>query len=321
MSTELVQSVPGSLTAALGNVDEESKNFDLKSNGEDAFIVGPFCVLKFESDPGSSARAAESETGATVSNDADEFDGSHSPEPQRPSAPFRQVSGRAPMSAESPLGNLDSLHWEDLFTWDVSALGDFSFPPSDMLQNEDASALPSSLGWNETQALYSQAAPVLTGDIDASELMWLDMDLTIDAPFLLRHFDQKVIDQMGSLPINEKSAWRTLHYPSAVMTLSDLTILDTDREKVKYANLATFYALVAVSALHQSLNHCDAFANVVHPDEHWKTLASRAYNSAKHAIRRSLERECKPPRKAKYKEHLMGISATLAFAVGTIPGI
>ncbi|ENH75526.1 Arginine metabolism regulation protein II [Fusarium oxysporum f. sp. cubense race 1] len=207
--------------------------------------------------------------------------------------------------------SLDFLHWGDLFTWDVSVLDN---PPQLPYDNFDT--LPMNLNWpNETNMGFSESLDMMPFETASDDVAWPQLDLMMDAPLLLKHFNDDVISQMGSLPINEKSAWKTLHYPSAIMTLSELTMLDVDRDQIKRANLATFYALIAVSSFHLSLNSI-TFPSLARPGDHWKSLSSRTYEAAKQHLKVSLEKESQPgPHKAKYKEQLMGISAVLATAL------
>jgi arginine metabolism regulation protein II len=94
-------------------------------------------------------------------------------------------------------------------------------------------------------------------------------------------------------------------------------MLEINKDQIKRANLATFYALIAVSAFHLSLNPI-TFPNFTRPGDHWKSVSSRTYEAAKQHLKLSLEKESQPgPHKAKYKEQLMGISAVLATAVSS----
>lgn len=86
---------------------------------------------------------------------------------------------------------------------------------------------------------------------------------------------------------------------------------------IKRANLANFFALIAVSALHMSLspkirtNRPDASDK----SYYWKALSERTYEAAKSFLRSSLLTECTSQSKAKYKDQLMAVGAILATAV------
>ncbi|KAL4883523.1 fungal-specific transcription factor domain-containing protein [Aspergillus karnatakaensis] len=189
---------------------------------------------------------------------------------------------------------IDLLQWGDLF-----AQPDSSFP-----HTPDAAVMGSSI-WPEERCLQ----PSLSQDP-----YWPQLDLISEAPVLLRHFNDEVIDQMGSLPINEKSTWRTLSFPLALVTLSDLTVLHKSRSEIKHANIANFYALIAVSAFHLALNSV-AFPALERGENYWSDLSSHTYAAAKRHLHESLQNECSLPRKAKYKEQLIAIGAILATAI------
>lgn len=198
--------------------------------------------------------------------------------------------------------SLDFMQWDDLFQWDVDDFG--------INSDQTVSLHPSVAFHDQPSNGAKQAAHVE----DVSDPYWPALDLVIEAPLLLRHFNDQVITQMGSLPINEKSAWRILNFPSAVFTLSQLTTLAVDRDNIRHANLANFFAIIAVSALHLSVSPVDTpgFAG---KDQDWTLLSNRTYLAAKHHLNLSLGYECTPPGKAKYKDQLMAVGAILATAV------
>lgn len=77
-------------------------------------------------------------------------------------------------------------------------------------------------------------------------------DVMAEAPFLLKHFQDRVIAQMMAMPLGEKAPWKILNVPAAVLTFSDITFLGT--QKTSHARLANLYSLLACSAFHLSLN-------------------------------------------------------------------
>ncbi|CVK95946.1 related to ARG81-transcription factor involved in arginine metabolism [Fusarium mangiferae] len=302
MSNALVTNVPSTVTAALNQIDEESKGLDVKDDVANTCEVGPFQVFKFET-----SQSATTPSDHVSFNDMD-LDTLSENQTQDFS---ETIESDQIASNDFSTTSLDFLHWGDLFTWDVSVLDN---PPQLPFDNFDT--LPMNLNWpNESNMGFSESLDIVSFDTASDDVAWPQLDLMMDAPLLLKHFNDDVISHMGSLPINEKSAWKTLHYPSAIMTLSELTMLDVDRDQIKRANLATFYALIAVSSFHLSLNSI-TFPNLARPGDHWKSLSSRTYEAAKQHLKISLEKESQPgPHKAKYKEQLMGISAVLATAL------
>ncbi|KAG7425464.1 Arginine metabolism regulation protein II [Fusarium oxysporum f. sp. raphani] len=302
MSNALVTNVPSTVTAALNQIDEESKGLDIKDDAANTCEVGPFQVFKFETSqsvttPSDHVSFNDMDLDTLSENQTQDFS--------------ETIENDQIASNDFSTTSLDFLHWGDLFTWDVSVLDN---PPQLPYDNFDT--LPMNLNWpNETNMGFSESLDMMPFETASDDVAWPQLDLMMDAPILLKHFNDDVISQMGSLPINEKSAWKTLHYPSAIMTLSELTMLDVDRDQIKRANLATFYALIAVSSFHLSLNSI-TFPSLARPGDHWKSLSSRTYEAAKQHLKVSLEKESQPgPHKAKYKEQLMGISAVLATAL------
>lgn len=51
------------------------------------------------------------------------------------------------------------------------------------------------------------------------------------APFLLKHFHDRVIPSMAGLPFGSKSPWKIQNMASAVQTLAELTYLEIPREQ------------------------------------------------------------------------------------------
>ncbi|CAF3502421.1 unnamed protein product [Fusarium graminearum] len=308
MSNALLKNVPYTVTAALNQIDEESKGLDVHDDAASICEVGPFQVFKFES-----SQSATTAISDHVSFNEMDLDTLSEPQTQDFSEPIDndpdQLVDETVVPNDFSTTSLDFLHWGDLFTWDVSVLDN---PPQ--LPYENFDALPMSINWPE-ESFSESLDTMIPFEPVTDDVAWPQLDLKTDAPLLLKHFNDDVISQMGSLPINEKSAWRTLHYPSAIMTLSELTMLEVNKDQIKRANLSTFYALIAVSAFHLSLNPI-TFPSLARPGDHWESVSSRTYEAAKQHLRVSLEKESQPgPNKAKYKEQLMGISAVLATAL------
>ncbi|KAM0544355.1 hypothetical protein ACHAPJ_011891 [Fusarium lateritium] len=307
MSSALVNILPSTITAALNQIDEESKTLDVQDDAPSIYDVGPFQVFKFET----SQPTATPISDHVSFNDMD-LDTLSENQTQGFSEPVDNDFNKSEPVNDFSSTSLDFLHWGDLFTWDVSVLDN---PPQIPYDNFDT--LPMNINWpNESSMSFSDSLDsIMPFEAASDDVAWPQLDLMVDAPLLLKHFNDDVISQMGSLPINEKSAWKTLHYPSAIMTLSELTMLDVNKDQIKRANLATFYALIAVSSFHLSLNSI-TFPGLARPGDHWKSLSSRTYEAAKQHLKLSLEKESQPgPHKAKYKEQLMGISAVLATAL------
>lgn len=320
MSASLTSGLPSTVSAVLDQIDE----FGTSSyhSGQHSFRghhVGPFGVFGSRSPTrcDKNAMIVNPSTctlppliAGSVHGSGPSIPATSSPN-LRPSDLSSGMPGSATELPES-LGefltsSLDTMQWGDLFQWDI----DYSLVPETdsgpMEFNVDQTATIEVTG-NEAKSAI---------DADQIECSWPEIDLSSEAPLLLKHFNEEVITQMGSLPINEKSAWRILNFPSAVLTLSQLTLLGFEQSRIKRANLANLFAVIAVSALHMSLSLSIRTDAPDAPDKssYWKSLSERTYEAAKGFVRSSLTTECTLPSKAKYKDQLMAVAAVLATAV------
>ncbi|KND88229.1 hypothetical protein TOPH_07142 [Tolypocladium ophioglossoides CBS 100239] len=318
MSATLVAAVPSTATAALDKIDIESKAqeyrrpFDLE--------VGPFSVFRTErsvvGEPIDWSRTGRSTSDEALSRSTElDIPSSH---PVRPASFSYSVLGdhdksaafdpealnpgpNKPESLEDLFSSsLHSLQWGDLFSCDYDLQCQ---PPCTYLVHPVTFGLgkPPAAGW-QTHDIHPWTGTTILSSTDPSDpddLQGLQSLMEFDAPYLLRHFNDEVINEIGSLPINEKSPWRILNFPSAVVTLTSLSNL---------------YAVIAVSAFHLSLNS-SAIPDPATPGHHWASLSSRTYAAAKYHFGLSLDTESKPAWKAKYKDQLMAIGAILATAV------
>ncbi|KAF7596373.1 hypothetical protein BBP40_002117 [Aspergillus hancockii] len=313
MSTALAADLAsGTVDALLSEVDTKSKEVENTSTGDVA--VGPFGVLKFH-------------LCTTVDNRQNGPSGRTSPAPCLNRPPYDEVIELDPLlsSVTDPLLGADEfLHWADLF-----GLGSDLFPgiPSDGLDHgEFTPGLYSSVyrsGFSDlSHQPHDQALPTSERDEEQGGLRaitpqqtTLDLvspssDILTDAPFLLKHFQDHVIGQMMTLPIGQKSPWKILNIPTAVLTLSDLTYLGG--QNLNHARLANFYSVLACSTYHLSANPT---IESPHSGEHWKQVTHYLYHKAKDHIQQSLKVEANGSKKAKYKDQLMAISAMAAFAI------
>lgn len=312
--------LPSTISAALDQLDEtEIPSQHLGQHSFQDRHVGPFGVFESRVPPLSDddSRIVDPSPHAVAQQTAGRVHAPGLPLPASSSlhaGPSYQSSGT--LSGTSDLhesldefftSSLDTMQWGDLFQWDL----DYS-----LLAETDNGSSELDVGQTVTPEVTDSQAMIVV-NMNRDECSWPEIDLSSDAPLLLKHFNEAVITQMGSLPINEKSAWRTLNFPSAVLTLSQLTILGFERSTIKRANLANFFALIAVSALHLSLSPV-ARTDTLDTSEkahYWKALSERTYEAAKNFLRLSLSTEHKLQSKAKYKDQLMAVGAILATAV------
>ncbi|KAL0937492.1 C6 transcription factor [Colletotrichum truncatum] len=337
MSSALVADVPSTVTAALNRIEENTRGPELRIPTD--FAVGPFGVFKsvpscnqssfgddtlMLSPPPTTCRSGSIEV-ASYSSPLSIISSSI-PQCQNRIQAQREGTGLDSTSYQQPIENdviipdalgdffsnsLDFLQWGDLFTWDSELLG---IP---LLANNlnciDAPTEPSGCAADCDTTWTDMAQDSLLVHSSTGDVAWPELNLEVDAPLLLKHFNEEVINQMGSLPINEKSGWRILNVPHAILTLIDLTMFKVGKEKIRHASLANFYALIAVSAFHLSLNAA-SFPSLSKPGRNWEALSKKTYDAAKYHLKISLETEStlESSNKAKYKEQLMAVGAVLA---------
>lgn len=295
-----------SLTSAVPSVGEALFRLDERSNGGDVcFRVGPFGVFNSRSDPNAlSPNAVTPFPTLTIEHYActslprtDELDTGDT-----------VLLNRDRLSVPG-----DFLEWSDLFDWnhdllthvdELHPLGQASGSSLSDWQLNDIS-LPSSVGLDNELRVPAVDSSEKYADLDSP------VDLVGDAPLLLKFFDDKAIDQMSSLPVSEKSPWRILHLPAAIITLSELTVLAP--RKIHHASKASFYALLAVSAYQLSVNETEPVS--LEKKSHWEAVSKSTHRAAKYHLDLSLEYETQGEGKAKYKEQLMALNAYLATLV------
>ncbi|KAK1659589.1 fungal-specific transcription factor domain-containing protein [Colletotrichum godetiae] len=340
MSTSLIANLPSTVTEALCRIEDMTKSAEI--NKDMILTVGPFGVFngayaaedgKPKVEQGAKPNIAVAEKCTTDDPPIISFsEGTVSPftecNPMRGNNDAAtDISGYSgPNENDFTMSNaldelfsdsLDFLQWGDLFTWDIevnnSPQPSYSMDCVSMTNQPVCDMLD---GWTLCETtINSQTKDTRESDsIQPGAILQPQEDLVVDAPLLLRHFYDEVINQMGSLPINEKSAWRILNFPSAIVTLSQLTILGLSINDIRHANLSNLYAIIAVSAFHLSLNS-DNFPELAKPERYWMSLSKRTYECAKSQLKLSFEEESATPTKAKYKEQLMAAAAILATAL------
>ncbi|KAK1515335.1 uncharacterized protein CCOS01_13528 [Colletotrichum costaricense] len=338
MSISLVASLPSTVNEAISKIENEAKS--VESREEMEIAIGPFNVFHgvYQVPDGESEVGLGAKTSIPVVEEraVDKCDNLSFPEgtvsPSNLGKSMRatdfataDVAGSCDLilnelTVSDPLdellsSSLEVLQWGDLFTWNAevnhSPLPGYSIDEVSCSNHGPHTILDD---WTIGETINQQMTETRGfSRVRPSVFPELNDDLVADAPILLKHFYDEVINQMGSLPINEKSAWRILNFPSAIVTLSQLTILKIPSHGIRHANLSNLYALIAVSAFHLSLNS-KSFPEMEKPEGYWKRLSERTYDCAKFHLKLSLEEESAAPKKAKYKEQLMAAAAILATA-------
>lgn len=297
----------GSIDISLAEIDARSKD-PRPSNGD--IVVGPFSVLDMT--PVSSTEVAP----RTVDT-AEEMGEQEHIQPGTPSVNDMPSLTLSPSSMI--IGSLaqmdDFLHWSDLFDLGPDPL---HLTPHPFLEAVDSLDTP--MISRQGPGIHAQTD--MGGQIDAGQIMTPQQspvdtglppaDVMADAPYLLKHFQGRVIAQMMAMPLGEKSPWKILNVPAAVLTFSDMIFLGS--QNISNARLANLYSLLACSAYHLASN---PDVDTTHPEEHWRVVAEQAHRQAKDHMQMSLKHEIHEPKKAKYKDQLMAICGMTEFAVWT----
>ncbi|KAF4947533.1 hypothetical protein FSARC_13951 [Fusarium sarcochroum] len=301
MCQDLAANIPSTVDAALDDLDMQSADIVNTLN------VGPFGVLKFRD--GVPEHHRDTLTPQPVPGPLSQED-APGPSPQE---------HHGTMSIhDNTLAPNDLLQWSDLFNWELSTSVDPVYLGDGLGDNV----------WN-----WQLETPVITG-LEAltasppgptlvSTTPTLDnvvslpaIDLAADAPVLLKHFEDTVMHQMSSLPVNQKSPWTILNIPEAIVTLSRLTIFRVEQTDVRHANLSNLFGLLAVASYHLASNPLD-HVHLDRPHGHWATVHEATYETAKKQLDLCIECETQGPKQVKYKEQLMAMNATLATAVSS----
>ncbi|PLB53800.1 hypothetical protein P170DRAFT_396485 [Aspergillus steynii IBT 23096] len=291
--------VSGSIDASLAEIDVKSRDPERPMNED--IVIGPFAVLDFP--PAPEERSQSPQDPATEMN--------HDLPVEDLPPDDLYTSSLTRMDALPDLN--DFLQWSDIFMLGSELPGSFfqdhfksqtyqTFPHRDEDQTSTAHETALASSRNEIWSTVPSQTPV--------DLNGLSVGVPSDAPFLLRHFQDQVIPRIMAVPLIEKTPWKLLNVPSALVTYTDLTFMGS--QSISHARQANLYCLLACSAMHLSLN--PSFG-IVGSAEHWKQLTDRTYNLAKDHMQRSLKDETYEPKKAKYKDQLMAICALTEFAV------
>ncbi|KAJ5673781.1 transcriptional regulator family: Fungal Specific TF [Penicillium macrosclerotiorum] len=304
--------VSGSVDASLAEVDLRSRHPDRSLESD--IVIGPFGVLNFTGSASSPQPQPQSETvprGKDESVTEDSVPAVQSTDLIMPADMSAGMPDASPASIIDSLSNMDDfLHWSDLLSFSPDNLGPPLHPTLSMPND-----IPFDLG-NEN-VLLPGALNLLEGSIQLStpkqtpvELSSLAEDLLKDAQFLLKNFQDNVIPQIMAVPFDNKSPWKILNLPAAVVAFGDSTFLGT--ESVTHARLANLFGLLACSAISLALKPP---TEEIKSTEHWHDIANRTYQQAKDHIQISLQHETNGPKKAKYKDQLMAANILTQYAI------
>ncbi|KAJ5194048.1 Protein of unknown function DUF3468 [Penicillium cf. griseofulvum] len=300
MSTALESDlVSGSIDASLAEVDSRLRDPERSLDGD--IVIGPFAVLDFSSAQQSPKQELGHETEPVESDINSAVEASETVAPEK---------SQEPTPIYDSLSHIDDfLHWSDLLSFgpdqtEFVTNGALS-TPNELLfdMSQEMGLLPvDSNHSDDVLQTFAEQPPV--------ELISADMDCLKDAPTLLRHFQDIVIPHIMAIPCRQKSPWKILNVPAAVVTYSDSTFLGTER--VSQAKLANLYGLLACSAIHLVLNPSTISTK---PPEYWWRVANHAYLQAKDHMQTSLHSETQGLKKAKYKDQLMAVCILIQYTI------
>lgn len=305
--------VSGSIDASLAEVDLRSRDPDRSPEGD--IVIGPFAVLDFNNASASQQEQhppQPAEPPPHVSPADESVPGVSVPAvPSTDDIMPEEMPNPSPVSIIDSLSQMDDfLHWSDLLSFSPDQAGLVTHPtlsvPNDFsfeLGNE--AGLLQGLSNGHGDPMGTMNTPHAS-----TELVSTTTDVLKDAQFLLKHFQDVVIPQIMAIPFGQKSPWKILNLPAAVVAFGDTTFLGT--EGVSHARLANLYGLLACSAIELALKPP---SELVESTEHWYHVANQTYQQAKDHIQISLQHETAGPGKAKYKDQLMAANILTQYAV------
>lgn len=288
MSRQLAEQVE-SRTVDLSLADLDSWSQEAASTRTEGFAIGPFSVIDF-----TNTTSTQVPDAAPISrNDIQSQTLSTSPQ---------QINTPSSLGLATSLP--DYLQWSDLFdlefeTWLGTQPDTFAGADGATQSNIPGYSFPT----DTPTTLTAPSVPM--SFLPLAE----DNELKNEAPSLIKHFSDYVIDNIGALPFNTKSPYQSFNVANAVQTLADATYLG---RHVKHANASNLYAVLACSAYSLANNPSGtATANA----GYWNELASRAGQRAKENLQRSLQLELQGEGSAKYKDQLMALISNLTFSL------
>lgn len=319
--------ISGSIDASLNEIDLRTRDAD--STAAD-IVIGPFAV--FKSAPSNSRQVQHvqssgpesTENPGSISNYSSSLPSFLPPEPAILETPTYDSTP----AMISSLDNIDDLlQWPDLLDCDF---GQSTYLPSlrgglDLqFDSNNAGIFDPPIG---SQSVHCGSGPMLEGSArrsagvgilpchrsDDTTSTPLEEVSLIDAPRLFRNFNDKVIPLTMPIPLDEKSPWKILNVPSAMVTYGDLTILGSD--KVSHARQANLYALLACSAHHLAL---DGSEDSPGSQEYLQGIVKQMAQRGLRHMQLSLQLETGEPKGAKYKDQLMAICCLTEYAVSGI---
>ena len=275
-----------SVAATLSKIDIKTRNARAAT---EVTHNGPFGVIDFQTSHSDARADVASQVGST---------------PHHPSVPqylIPTLPASANVADNSPLAlpEVDfTLQWDDLFALDFD--NELGMAQDDLFLIDLSPELPFDALTGVLQDDHGAKV-----DVPVTEHERLPTFVREQAPFLLKHFHDRVIPSMAGLPFGSKSPWKIQNVPNAVQTLAELTYLEI--RDIKHAKLAILYAIFSCSAYQLATLH--------ETPGNWLSILNHSRHEAKKHLQLTLREELSGPRKAKYKDQLMAILSFVSLAV------
>lgn len=308
----------GSIDATIEEIDARSCGTSASSSND--IRIGPFAVLNFshnvqklrDSPPDSSSRQiTETACHNASTNDV-----------------LPLVVRESSLMPDLPEFTDDLLQWSDIFGLNDDLYGITSNFSLDLTSYPDFSSHPDWLTYDDTTCnilnnptTLDQTTEMPHIPLERQEQMPTQnitpaspepsIDILNDAPFLLHIFQKNVVPQLTIVPFGRKASWSILNVPAALITLGDLTILES--QDVSHARQANLFSLLACAAVYLAMGPCTD-SNNQSQLTHWRQVARSSYNKAKDHTLLFVKDPVNVP-KAKYKDRTMAICGMIEAAV------
>lgn len=306
MSTALGNGLlSGSIDASLEEIDTKSQDPSFLTDND--LRIGPFAVLNLKLSVGNSEKcdAAEKTIGPALLE-----------------APITTLLVPSTPSVQPPIGEFapqsdEILQWSDLFGLTDDIYGITSNLSLDLVDCPDFVTYPELLD-SEGEVYFDSMGAIHEKTFTNSQhgysstITQAPINVLAEASFLLNIFQKHVIPRLTVISLGKKSPWSMLNVPAAMVTLGDMTILESS--DVNHARKTNLLSLLACAAFYIAMTPSSGLVDE-NVRGYWRAYANKCYNEAKGHMRLSLSEETRGPTKAKYKDQLMAIFGMIESAV------
>ncbi|KAJ5983466.1 hypothetical protein N7481_005565 [Penicillium waksmanii] len=311
-----------------GSIDSTIEEIDARSCGPSAspfkdIRIGPFAVLNF----------------SDVDQEVPDLPSAITEPPTDSVLPVR--GSQLPAELAEFTDDSDLLQWSDIFGLNDDLCGITSNFPLNLMSYPDFSAHPDWLTYDDTTCNLSsptmldstteifqmppghlgqdfmsipQILPTTTTPTTTTTTTTTNpttpVDILGDAPFLLHIFQKHVVPQLTIVPFGKKASWNIMNLPAALITLGDLTILES--QEVSHARQANLYSLLTCAAVFLAKKP-STDSDGDNQLTHWHQVASKSYHEAKDHTLIFMKEPLGAP-KTKYKDRTMAMCGMIEAA-------